>query len=849
MPIIRYGEWKQTTIERDRNKMIGIIQKSDCVKGVVSCQCELGREKLITAPPFKCFTTSREDPSSRYKTAPCARDAEKFKCPTSHILTTFKSPLHPNEVYQKVFPANTPVQYVKRKLAKLLSVSNSNLLLAKNRDVLKDTSLLSDLNPDPQGNLALDVYTKDAEEFSLKAIPNESFVHELLQSIIPKKKTMAFIAIKFNIRNQSAIFTRSYHSIMKIHEVKKNLGGLFQVDPNNIILLREDHPLKDRMALLDLDYDNYGNVEVELLMKDNVKLNLDKLYKEIPLNDIISVCVPFGSRHKHINVEIFSKPMKKPFLGGFRNVHTGAVYHHAYTQTPQKPEKLLPENKTCRDTQTAEMREKIHDTPYSRATQMNTVQAYIPNVTDKIVIPKPYETYDEMITRLNHAHYATVIQRSFRHYQFRQKVHNWLNQCMERIRKIKEEERLEREAIERRLKRDLITKTYPKTREDFDQLYSMVDRWKHAEIARISQLHSKGPKIAEFTLLLDKEVELLRCIEDYRIKVKEDVRKIKEKKFLEELSKPVAWYGRDGKLITMDTIEIQRARKLKELYCSFLRDDMETNERMELLVDMKYALQEFRHPLAEDIISLLDRECDLLIRRCNDHQLAFLRRRISTSIFQLLKTSELNSGVTKCKDIRDYREMQNHRLHFCEMCHQVKIYKDFPLNAKMTGFFVCTSCSWKDVNERSWVDMTPYKFILRAVQRDERRRKCWGSLAFVLQEKDIYFIVEKLWHAHSAISECSDLFELRLCRWRVEEDWSPWNCFLVTLQEMKAHIKLEHPEDVYDEELVQKVLTIHKLAKADFEQLLVVNKHFTESGDWTNVKAPAVARVSAVDRI
>ncbi|VVD05113.1 unnamed protein product [Leptidea sinapis] len=716
--------------------MIGIIQKSDCVKGVVSCQCELGREKLITAPPFKRFTTSREDPSSRYKTAPCARDAEKFKCPTSHVLTTFKSPLHPNEVYQKVFPANTPVQYVKRKLAKLLSVSNSNLLLAKNRDVLKDTSLLSDLNPDPQGNLALDVYTKDAEEFSLKAIPNESFVHELLQSIIPKKKTMAFIAIKFNIRNQSAIFTRSYHSIMKIHEVKKNLGGLFQVDPNNIILLREDHPLKDRMALLDLDYDNYGNVEVELLMKDNVKLNLDKLYKEIPLNDIISVCVPFGSRHKHINVEIFSKPMKKPFLGGFRNVHTGAVYHHAYTQTPQKPEKLLPENKTCRDTQTAEMREKIH-----------------------------------------------------------------------------------------------------------------VDRWKHAEIARISQLHSKGPKIAEFTLLLDKEVELLRCIEDYRIKVKEDVRKIKEKKFLEELSKPVAWYGRDGKLITMDTIEIQRARKLKELYCSFLRDDMETNERMELLVDMKYALQEFRHPLAEDIISLLDRECDLLIRRCNDHQLAFLRRRISTSIFQLLKTSELNSGVTKCKDIRDYREMQNHRLHFCEMCHQVKIYKDFPLNAKMTGFFVCTSCSWKDVNERSWVDMTPYKFILRAVQRDERRRKCWGSLAFVLQEKDIYFIVEKLWHAHSAISECSDLFELRLCRWRVEEDWSPWNCFLVTLQEMKAHIKLEHPEDVYDEELVQKVLTIHKLAKADFEQLLVVNKHFTESGDWTNVKAPAVARVSAVDRI
>lgn len=39
---------------------------------------------------------------------------------------------------------------------------------------------------------------------------------------------------------------------------------------------------------------------------------------------------------------------------------------------------------------------------------------------------------------------------------------------------MKEEDRLEREAMERRLRKDLITKTFPKTREDFDQLYAMV---------------------------------------------------------------------------------------------------------------------------------------------------------------------------------------------------------------------------------------------------------------------------------------------------------------------------------------------------------------------------------------
>ncbi|XP_045449335.1 IQ and ubiquitin-like domain-containing protein [Melitaea cinxia] len=834
----------------DSQKTMGIAPNPDCVKGAVACQCELGREKLLTAPPYKRSTITVDDEAkSRLQTAPCARDLEQYKCPVSHILVHFKSPLRPAEEFNKVFPSNTPLKLVKRKLAKLLSVSNNNLILTKNRNVLKETSLLSELKTDTLGNLVIDVFTKDSEEFSLASIPKESYVHELIQSMMPKKKTMPFIAIKFRIRNQNGAFTRSYHSIMKVHEVKNNLAGVFQVDPDNLVLLREDRPLKDRMALLDLDYDKYGIVEVELLTKNNEKLNLDKLYKEMPVNDVLTVMVPFGSTLKHINVEIFSELMKKPFLGGYRNVHTGKIYHHAYTQTPQKPEKLPPENKNCRDTQTAEMREKIYDTSYSRATQMTTVHAYIPNVTDRIIVPKPYETYDEMIARLNHKHYASIIQRAFRHHQFRQKVKKWLKLCMERIAKMEEERRLEREAIERRLKKDLITKTFPRTREDFDQLYAMVDRWKHAEIARISQLHSKGPRIAEFTLLLDKEVELLRCIEGYRVKVKEDNKKIKEKQFLEEISKPIAWYGRDGKLITMETVEIQKARKLNELYNTFLREDLESKDRIELLVNMKFALQDFHHPLAEEIITLLDRECDLLVRRCNDYQLEFLRRRVAACVFQLIKTSELNSEVTKCKEIRDYRKMENDRLHFCEMCHQVKLHTDFPLNAKMSGFLVCTSCSWKDVSERCWIDMTPYKFILRTVQRDERRRKCWGSLAFVLQEKDIFFIVEKLWHSRSAISECSDMIELRLCRWHVNEDWSPWNCFLITVQEMKAHLKLENPELVYDEELVQKVRNKHKLAKANFEQLLSVNKRFTESGDWNGVRAPAVARVDAVDRI
>lgn len=308
----------------DSQKTLGVAPNPDCVKGAVACQCDLGREKLLTAPPYKRSTIPLDDEAkSRLQTAPCARDLEQYKCPVSHILVNFKSPLRPTEEFNKVFPSNTPLKLVKRKLAKLLSVSNSNLILTKNRNILKESSLLSELKTDTLGNLVIDVFTKDSEEFSLASIPKESYVHELIQTMMPKKKTMPFIAIKFRIRNQNGMFTRSYHSIMKVHEVKNNLAGVFHVDPDNLVLLRQDHPLKDRMALLDLDYDKYGIVEVELLTKNNEKLNLDKLYKEMPINDILTVMVPFGSTLKHINVEIFSELMKKPFLGGYRNVHTG----------------------------------------------------------------------------------------------------------------------------------------------------------------------------------------------------------------------------------------------------------------------------------------------------------------------------------------------------------------------------------------------------------------------------------------------------------------------------------------------------------------------------------------------
>lgn len=295
---------------------------------------------------------------------------------------------------------------------------------------------------------------------------------------------------------------------------------------------------------------------------------------------------------------------------------------------------------------------------------------------------------------------------------------------------------------------------------------------------------------------------------------------MKEKNLLEEMSKPVVWQNSKGKMITMDTMEAQKARELKEIYTEFCKEDLGLEERMKLLVNFKYTLASYKTPLAYQLSSLIDRECDLTVRNVPAKFLDVLRKRIHTTLFQFIKSSEFSGNVAAKHKERTAKNMEGERLYYCSQCNNVKMYTKFPLHSRTKNMNMCTACSWSNFAEQNWVDMTPYKFMLRAVRREERKNKCLSSIAFVIQEKDVYFIVDKVWHSRSAISEYDDIIDLRLCRWNVLEDWSPWNCILLTFREMKSHLKLIEPEKMYDADLVQKVHSKHLLAKTHFKHLM-----------------------------
>ena len=55
---------------------------------------------------------------------------------------------------------------------------------------------------------------------------------------------------------------------------------------------------------------------------------------------------------------------------------------------------------------------------------------------------------------------------------------------------------------------------------------------------------------------------------------------------------------------------------------------------------------------------------------------------------------------------------------------------------------------------------------------------------------------KNIWDSHSALSEESDIYSLTFVRWNRREEFSPWNCILLSLQEATAHLKLEDAEGV-----------------------------------------------------
>ncbi|XP_071574063.1 IQ motif and ubiquitin-like domain-containing protein [Temnothorax nylanderi] len=516
----------------------------------------------------------------------------------------------------------------------------------------------------------------------------------------------------------------------------------------------------------------------------------------------------------------------KPFLGGWRNTVTGLIYHNACTQT-----RSGAGGTRSRITQTVAVVDTVTDVVHDQAVQVEAMQ-FLPDIRDKIIapgnsffgkLPASVEEVKSLSRQKNSIRIldsVVKIQKCYRAYRARVAARA---NALEVIDVAQHDEANVTEHAGRSQALSvysgtdfvILNRCPPRTSSDFESLYNLLDRWRILETERASLTLLGSSRVATCGMILSKEVELLRAIDSMKTAVRLKYREQKRHRFLDELSRPITWQDSRGRPILVDTLRIQRARQHKNVYASLSNENLSIPERIDLLHDLKYIADMHTCSQSHELVYLIDQELDLLMCRVDTSRLNWLRNRLKLSFLRLARNT-LQGDIEEDAHLFDWSDTSITRL--CRTCGRLLSLEKFPRERRLRSSS-CVYCTSMRTRKSPRIVYEPYERILWEVRRFEARMGCYGSLAFVVGAKVICRLVNKVWHGRSGISECDDLDELRLTRFRREHEWAPWNSLLLTKTEAAIHHGIADIESFYDSSLLQKFYMKNLQAKVHFESI------------------------------
>ncbi|CAF3144279.1 unnamed protein product [Rotaria sp. Silwood2] len=436
--------------------------------------------------------------------------------------------------------------------------------------------------------------------------------------------------------------------------------------PENILqIIFKEKALDNQLTLSEIEVEPNTTVSMELHSKDpiNEPLRPYKPRQDISMPDVITVRIDEGiknlffflitkknlfllksgqSMSRDVVVEIERNNFRKPYLGGIRHRMTGKEFHHASAQTlpPQRPDKGIM--RYCRDTQTIQSRHRVIQTTNEQSTQMSKPGYYVSNENDRLLTPHRYQTAEEKFEILNKK--AIIIQKYFRRWLAKRDVNTLREAFQKRIQHELGEKQRQLDERQQRYQNDLDRRLHPRTKDDFDVLYAALEKWREEEIAKINATKQGAARKAALALLVDEETELLATIDRYKTEAQKYNKEVNIQRFLERVAQPKRWKYKDGSTTEMDTPYSIRARELMQIYNTITMKFLTLDERLDILLTLKHTVKEHECRLTEEIIQLIDREADLLMRGTKEENLSGLRQRISTLFLQYIKTPTFNPG-------------------------------------------------------------------------------------------------------------------------------------------------------------------------------------------------------------
>merc|ERR1719265_1790905 len=215
----------------------------------------------------------------------------------------------------------------------------------------------------------------------------------------------------------------------------------------------------------------------------------------------------------------------------------------------------------------------------------------------------------------------------------------------------KEAERRQLEA-DLRHKREVERRMHPRTFEDFNVLYKELEAWRLSESKRIGNSEfDEATRRAAQRELLQKETKLLQTIDKLKIQANAQNRDAKIKKTLESMAKPMVWAQNDGETTTVHTPFTTRAKELMDLYSGLRLPLLTVDERLDVLLHVKWTVKEFDCNLTRELVDLIDREADMLNRGRSEKSLEGLRKRVANLFLQFIETPEFNPEAARLQKV------------------------------------------------------------------------------------------------------------------------------------------------------------------------------------------------------
>lgn len=533
-----------------------------------------------------------------------------------------------------------------------------------------------------------------------------------------------------------------------------------------------------------------------------------------------------------IVVEIEDRSVRKPFLGGWRDRRTEIEYHNASTQTLPRKGKIANDLLNSRDTQTVQDSTKSTSIPSEKSIQTYDNGVCIPSISDKILLAKKFdnnfvkkecliEKFQDGVTLVKYLDsFALKIQKFYRAYKTRSMIRHYASVFRNLVKR--NSSRFYRAFDEeygnvRPL--HIIRSTNPRTREDFEMLYSLVDRWKSGEIERANRCFMRCSRIAAHAVILKKEIELLRAIDRIKNGVKKEIADRKNLDFLAQRARPITWTGYKGFTVSMETIRIQKAKEQKKLYEDLAGGN--NRERIEVLFEVRESLRNHRCESALETAYLIDQELCLIAKNLDDSMLKSLRERLKLAYLCLIKNDEL-CLESRCQDSLDDapKEISKCQIisRLCIRCGQILSVDKFRFN-RHKRFSVCLNCESRTPKKLCKTVNQPYEEILRKLRRREAKYRAFESVAFVIGPKGLRHLVEGIWHGKSGVSESTDVNQLAVVRFNKDLTWSPWNSLVLTEREAAVHANIDDMNFVYSKNLIEKFFRKNLQARLTFQSL------------------------------